>query len=112
MLKICTLLIIVLLSACNNHKTVNNLKLVKAYEVMTNGYLEPSGLTLWDGEFYTVSDKQDKIYHLQFEQGKVKLEPIIDIINNRNTKLDFEGISHDDKYFYLVSEKYFQILKV
>ncbi|MBL4661734.1 MAG: esterase-like activity of phytase family protein [Alcanivoracaceae bacterium] len=106
------LLVSILLSACNNHQTVNYLKLIKAYEVMTNGTLEPSGLTLWDGEFYTISDKQNKIYHLQFEQDKVRLKPIINIVNNRNTKLDFEGLSHDDKYFYLISEKYFQILKV
>ena len=109
---IITLLIIISLSACSKHKSDNNLKLVKAYQVLTNGNLEPSGLTLWDGEFYTVSDKHDKIYRLQFKGAQVILEPIISINNERNTKFDFEGITHDDEYFYLVSEKYFQILKV
>lgn len=102
----------VLLSACTTQKVITKLSLVKAYEVDTRGFLEPSGLTLWDGEFYTVSDKQDKIYHLKFNQNKIILEDFIKIENNRNTKLDFEGITHDTENFYLVSEKYFQILKV
>ena len=100
------------ISACDSHRVTQKLRLIKAYTVDTKGFLEPSGLTLWDGEFYTISDKQDRIYHLKFEQNKIIMEPIIKIMNNRNSKLDFEGITHDQDNFYLVSEKYFQILKV
>jgi len=101
------------LCSCSYYtKKVRQLHLVKAYEVETQGYLEPSGLTQWDGEFYTVSDKQDKIFKLKFKHDSVELVPIISIRNNRNTKLDFEGITHDEHYFYLVSERYFKILKV
>lgn len=108
------LALVIFLSACSQHKnnTIQRLKLIKAFEVETYGGLEPSGLTLWDDKFYTVSDKHDKIYQLDFISNKVTLKPIIEIINNRDTKIDFEGITHDDENFYLVSEKYFQILKV
>jgi hypothetical protein len=106
-------LIAIGLSSCSIHaKKVRQLHLIKAFEVETQGYLEPSGLTQWDGEFYTVSDKQDKIFQLKFKQNSIELIPIISIINDRNKKLDFEGITHDENYFYLISEMYFQILKV
>ena len=103
---------LVLLSGCLQNKKIQKLSLVKSYEVKTNGQFEPSGLTLWDGDFYTVSDKHDAIYQLTFNDKYIDLKPIIKIRNDRNTKLDFEGISHDDNYFYLISEMYFQILRV
>ena len=112
-LRIVVVLIALGLGSCSLHtKKVRQLHLVKTYEVETQGYLEPSGLTQWDGEFYTVSDKQDKIFQLKFKQDSIELLPIVSIRNNRNTKLDFEGITHDENYFYLISEMYFQILKV
>ncbi|MCF6287881.1 MAG: esterase-like activity of phytase family protein [Proteobacteria bacterium] len=121
MLKLSLLLLLLLIvSACSQHKANANLKLVKAYAVETNGVIEPSGLTMWDGEFYTVSDKHDVIYKLNFSQynaqdntqNQVTLTPFITIVNNRHSKLDFEGITHDEENFYLISEKHFQILKV
>jgi len=101
-----------LVSSCHLHNALQPLDLLKAYQLETNGVLEPSGLTEWNGEFYTVSDKQDWIYRLQFHEDSIVLEPYIEIVNNRKTKLDFEGITHDDENFYLISEMYFQILKV
>ena len=101
-----------LLNSCHKHSDLSQLKFKKAYEVNTEGKLEPSGLTLWDGQFYTVSDKHDFIYQLVFNDESIDLKPIIKINNDRNTKLDFEGITHDDENFYLISEMYFQILKV
>lgn len=100
------------LLSCVNHKTNNSLKLIKAYSVVTNNVIEPSGLTLWNGDFYTVSDKEDWIYKLVFNQDQIKLLPFIKINNDKGGKLDFEGITHDEDFFYLVSEMYFQILKV
>ncbi len=113
-MRLIVLVLMVLgLSSCIYHaKNPKQLNLVKVYEVQTQGYLEPSGLTQWDGVFYTVSDKQDKIFRLKFTQDSVELIPVIAIRNNKNTKLDFEGITHDENYFYLMSEMYFQILKV
>ncbi len=106
------LILSVVLTACFNHKFHNQLKLIKAYEVETNNSIEPSGLTLWDGQFYTISDKHNVIYHLLFKDDKVELEPIIYIENDKGMKLDFEGITHDEEFFYLVSEMHFQILKI
>ena len=91
---------------------VRNLKLVNAYEVETLGKFDPSGLTYWDGQFFTVSDKDNFIFKLKFDDNKVRLIPFLEIENDKPGKLDFEGITHDDEYFYLISELHFQILKI
>lgn len=106
------LLLVLLLASCTSNKRLTELNLINIYEVETNEQLEPSGLTYWDGEFYTVSDKNNYIYRLIFDQKKVRLEPYIKIINESDKRLDFEGISHDENNFYLVSENQFKILVV
>lgn len=111
-MKYILILIVSLASACNQHKTSKNLRLIQAYQVETHNKYEPSGLTLWDGEFYTVSDKHNYIYHLRFIQNNIELEQFIQIKNPNSEYLDFEGISHDDESFYLISESKSQILKV
>lgn len=93
-------------------KPKQTLNLVNAYEVETNGELEPSGLTLWDGVFYTVSDKDNFIYKLTFKDKTIALQPVIEVRNDKGAKLDFEGITHDQEFFYLISEKHFQLLKI
>jgi hypothetical protein len=98
--------------SCTNHKKISRLSLIKAYEVKTHNAIEPSGLTLWDGKFYTVSDKENTIFQLLFNEDSVELKPVIKIEANSKGKLDFEGISHDDDFFYVVSERYLQILKI
>ena len=110
--KLLFIFFIVFIVSFNLYGKENKLELIKVYDVLTKNDIEPSGLTLWDGEFYTVSDKHNKIYHLSFEHNKVILNPFIDIEFMGEKDLDFEGITHDDKYFYLVSEKLFQILKI
>jgi len=104
-------LLILVFSACSN-KNIKRLSLIQSYEVVTHGHIEPSGLTWWDGGFYTVSDKDNFIYKLVFSDSLIELQPVIEIINDKGTKLDFEGITHDDDNFYLVSETHFQILKI
>jgi uncharacterized protein YjiK len=106
------LFLLILLSSCSFNKRTNNLKLDKIFEVETHHQFEPSGLTEWDGVFYTVSDKHDYIYKLNFKNQKVELEPYISITNTDHLKFDFEGITHDKNNFYLVSEKNFKILVV
>lgn len=109
------LFIVVLLmlfnSACNKN-SVKRLSLVQAYEVITHGKIEPSGLTWWDGEFFTVSDKDNIIYKLIFSDNSIELKPVITIKVKQDVKLDFEGITHDEDFFYLISETHFQILKI
>ncbi len=115
-LSLLLLCALVFVSACSNHKKINQLILIKAHEVETHNSIEPSGLTLWDGQFYTVSDKHNVIYRLAFNDNTIELEPFIHIHNDKNndknSKLDFEGITHDGEFFYLISETHFQILKI
>jgi len=103
---------LLIINSCANHTLNKQLDLVKIYEVHIQNSIEPSGLTEWDGEFYTISDKHNVIYRLEFDQKKIDLNPIIKINHSDNTILDFEGITHDDDNFYLVSERLFKILKV
>jgi len=98
--------------ACANPNQTKRLKLIKAYEVQTNHSMEPSGLTEWNGEFFTVSDKHNYIYQLIFNQDTISLNPIIEIHNDKWLNLDLEGITHDETNFYLISEMHSQILKV
>lgn len=107
-----SVVILLCISCTPKHNRINQLTLIKAYEVITNGEFEPSGLTYWDGVFYTVSDKHNDIFKLRFDEDQVHLDPVISIDNAGNGKFDFEGISHDEEYFYLASERYFQVLKV
>ena len=99
-------------SSCSKNKRLINLKLLNIYEVETLNHLEPSGLTLWDGLFYTVSDKDDFIYQLEFKNNMVHLKPVIEISNKLGVRYDFEGITHDGDNFYLISEKQFKILSI
>ena len=101
------LLCFIQVSCVKNQK----LKMIKSYTVITNNSIEPSGLTLWDGEFYTVSDKHNNIFQLQFLEDKVYLKPIIEFTQLEDST-DFEGITHDDDFFYLISENSLKILKV
>ena len=106
------MLTIFFLFSCSNHKNNSKLKLLNAYEIETYNSIEPSGLTEWDGKFYTVSDKHNSIFQLTFTKDRVILKPVIEISNESSDSFDFEGITHDDDFFYIVSEKHFQILKI
>ena len=103
---------IFLLISCSNHKNIQQLELVKAYQIETNNSLEPSGITEWDGVFYTVSDKHNTIYQLVFDESNVRFIPFIEIRSQDDFVFDFEGITHDNNFFYLISENTFRILKV
>ncbi len=113
MIKVFLLLSVFLITSCSsNHRLIQKLSVIDIYDVITDGEFEPSGLTLWDGELFTVSDKHNYIYRIVLGQNKAILEPFIHISNDGQGKYDFEGITHDDEYFYVVSERYFQVLKV
>ena len=111
-MKFLLLLILFFTISCTNHKKIKQLKFIKSYEIETHNSIEPSGLTEWNGDFYTVSDKHNLIYQLEFKNKLITLNPIIKIDNDSETNFDFEGITHDDEFFYLVSEELLQVLKV
>ncbi len=81
---------------------------------------QPSGLTLWQGILYTVSDKHDStVFSIRLTSDTAVMEPclifnapsIAEISYTQN--YDFEGIATDSLgNFYLVSESFFRILRV
>ncbi|MEL6823405.1 MAG: SdiA-regulated domain-containing protein [Calditrichota bacterium] len=90
------------------------LKLHKAYPIEGLENAQPSGLTVLNGELFTISDKRDTvIYKLDLEENvarfikHIRFEPPA-----AEGILDLEGITYDDENFYLISEKQFQILRV
>jgi hypothetical protein len=100
-----------------NKAGISNLKLIKALPVEYTQPVEPSGLTSFEGEFYTVSDDHDHtIFKLEILEDKVVLHPHIKFSAPKLpkvTKLDPEGITCDSEgNFYLCSEEANQILFV
>lgn len=115
--QIMTLLLFLLIGCQNINSNVTTLKLVKALPVEYHESIEPSGLTSYDGVFYTISDDHDNfIFKLEIYEDKVVLNPEIKFepppMEGFN-KFDFEGITCDnDGNFYLSSENTLQILRV
>ena len=99
------------------YPNVKKLELVKYYTVSGVPNIQPSGLTLWQGELYSISDKHDsEIYKIELANDTAyfksffsfRIEPPLS-----DDRLDFEGITCDPRgNFYLVSETQYQILKI
>lgn len=101
----------------NNSATVppiESLELVRALPVDMPAPLEPSGLVVWNGEFFTVADKDDStIYKLEINAATARMVPYIEFIPPRGYVMDWEGITVDNSgNFYLISEYNSRILKV
>lgn len=93
------------------------MELVRALPVEGVENVEPSGLTLLDGELYTVDDTRDGVvFRLRLEEERAVLEPHVEFVPpplEGIGRFDFEGITHDpDGRFYLVSEDAARILRV
>lgn len=92
------------------------LSLIRAYPVAGVEGAETSGLTLVDGELFTVSDDHDgTIFRVVLQDTVAMLEPAIHFTapGDGTTRLDLEGITHDEVgNFYLVSEANFRVLRV
>lgn len=100
-----------------NNAEISKLKLVKALPVEFSEPVEPSGLTSFNGEFYTVSDDHNTIiFRMKILDEKVVLNPHIKFEAPELPGLrylDFEGITCDaEGNFYLCSEEASQILYV
>ena len=90
-------------------ESVEPLTLHKAYFIKGLDNAQLSGLTVYDGSLYTVSDKHDAwIYRIDFKNDAAVLRKYrqtgisaFSILNRH----DFEGITHDASgNFYLISE--------
>jgi uncharacterized protein YjiK len=76
--------------------------------------LEPSGLTIWNGDFFTVADKDDyTIYKLEVTDSTATMVPFIEFTPPDGYAMDWEGISVDGSgNFYLISEYCSRIVEV
>ncbi len=91
------------------------LELVRVFPVESARPVEPSGLCLYQGVLYSVSDKSDgTVYRISFGNGTARMEPHIRFDPPRGAgPMDFEGITVDDEgNFYLASGTHARILRV
>ncbi len=87
----------------------------RVYPIEYSEPLQPSGLTLLDGQLYTVCDKHNDIYRLEFDGDVVRarVHTRLGAAFAADGKLDLEGISHDDQgHFYLLSEAHNRLIRV
>lgn len=91
------------------------LTLISALPVASDHYLEPSGLAIYQGKLFTISDKQDDtIFAIDLLPDKAVVKPHIAFSPPPSDfPLDFEGIACDEAgAFYLTSENAFRVLRV
>ena len=91
-----------------------DLELVQAWLLDIPRPLEPSGLTRYQGQLYTVADKDDQtIYRVRFEGEAASLVPAIRFKRPGRGNMDWEGITNDPEgNFYLVSEEQGRLCRV
>jgi hypothetical protein len=104
-------------SAYPEIQEMQKLELVKCYPVSGVSNIQPSGLTLWQGELYSVSDKHDaEIYKIELVNDTAYFRTFFSFQAASplyDDRLDFEGITCDPQgNFFLVSETQYQILKL
>lgn len=81
---------------------------------------QPSGLTIWNGTLFAVSDKHDAtVFKISWTNDAARMEPYLsfDVPKAADSSVtpgcDFEGITCDPQgNFYLVSERLCRILRV
>ncbi|MCC5807544.1 MAG: esterase-like activity of phytase family protein [Opitutales bacterium] len=97
------------------HEEDGKLELVRVFPVESARPVEPSGLCLYQGVLYSVSDKSDgTVYRISFGNGVARMEPHIRFDPPAGAGvMDFEGITVDEEgNFYLASETHARILRV
>jgi hypothetical protein len=80
--------------------------LIRALPVEAPRPLEPSGLTVFGGSFYTVADKvDDTLYRVEWGEAAARLVPHRRFVPPPGGRMDWEGITVDESgTFYLISE--------
>lgn len=113
------LFLLLLLFGQTAYANVNliSLSLQGAFFVEGPEHSQPSGLTIWNGKLYSISDRHDHtIFEIVLTPDTALMQPYLDIAVPDTLgagSLDFEGITCDKQgNFYLVSEKQFRILRV
>lgn len=87
----------------------------QVYPINGIDQIEPSGLTLKNGQLYTVGDKHRAIYRLDIKQDGAWLHKEMTLASERDlgvTVLDLEGITTVNGDFVLVSEAHHRLIYV
>jgi uncharacterized protein YjiK len=102
------------LGKSTNSSAIPELELVSVYPVDSKFPMEPSGLTMVDGQLFTVADKSnDTIFRVEFNGEVARLIPAIRFTPPDRRTMDWEGISSDPGgSFYLISEERGRMLRV
>ncbi len=84
------------------------------YPIEPWGRVDPSGLTIKNGELYTVSDKKSAIYKLAIsgDVAMMTAEINFDAMSLGALNLDLEGITVVGDDFYLLSEAHHRMVRV
>ena len=110
-------LIVSTASVAQHFKQVEPIQLINYQVYPINGVddIEPSGLTLKNGELYTVGDKHQAIYRLDIKEDEAWLHKEMVLASERDlgvTVLDLEGITTVDDDFVLASEAHHRLIYV
>ncbi len=86
----------------------------RVYFIEPTNNFQPSGLTIKNNRLFTVSDKHDAIYELLIDEqvAYMKLHHKIDVQQLGVMSLDLEGITHNARDFFLVSEAHHRMIRV
>lgn len=108
------LIAMLLTSAVASAAEVIELSDYKTYPIEPRSGYEPSGLTIKNGQLFTVSDKHSAIYRIEIKGDVAHLKPQIKFnpMQLGAINLDLEGITVVDADFFLVSEAHHKLLKV
>ncbi|WP_154224619.1 esterase-like activity of phytase family protein [Marinicella rhabdoformis] len=86
----------------------------KVYPIEPRSGFEPSGLTIKDGQLFTVSDKSNKIYRIEIKGDVAMMTPYLsfDAIKLGALVFDLEGLTVVDDDFFVVSEAHHRLVRV
>jgi len=109
------LLLVALCLACGARAEVIRLTDFEVWPINVNQHLEPSGLTMMDGQLYTVCDDANAVFRLvPTSDGEMRTEVAVNLETDplSASSLDLEGITVVGDEFFVVSEVHHKMLKV
>ncbi|TDR18447.1 SdiA-regulated domain-containing protein [Marinicella litoralis] len=94
---------------------VNKLNDFQVYSIQSSYPIEPSGLTLKEGQLFTVCDDANVIFKLNFLSGSIveaEEHEKLDVTQIAALALDLEGITMVDNDFFVASETHHKLVSV
>lgn len=120
-MKKTSVFLLVLILSCTREEpgigVLTNLNLKRALPLDGLQGAEPSGLTMFNNELFTISDDHDDtIFRIRIQSDIAVLEPYVRFELSKPAgikKFDFEGITCDESgNFYLASESTYRVLRI